>query len=60
MKTAEEEFFIESIKSEAELKGFADGHSFSKKKFYEGVFTGLGVASLAVVLAACLLKTLTN
>ena len=25
---------------QAELKGFAIGHSFSKKKFYEGVFIG--------------------
>ena len=41
---------------QAELKGFADGHSFSRKKFYEGVCAGLGGAALAVVLATCFFK----
>ena len=56
----EDELTEEQKLEQAELKGFALGCNFNKKKFYEGVFTGLGVASLAVVLAACFLKTLTN
>ena len=54
-QTEEEQKF-----EQAKICGFADGYSFSKKKFWEGFFVGLGGAALAVVLAACFLKTLTN
>lgn len=42
---------------QAKLKGFADGHSFSKKKFWEGFLVGLSSAALAIVLSAYFLTT---
>jgi len=48
-----EEQKLEQVK----LEGFALGCNFSRKKFWEGVFIGLGSAALAIVLSAYFLTT---
>ena len=53
----EDELTEEQKLEQAKICGFADGHSFSKKKFLEGFLVGLSSAALAVVLAAYFLTT---